>query len=131
METLIAVLCFVLSLAGYDPGATHFIERSTRDGVDLLDSRIDVRPGIARFRCVRSASGTCHYTLFPRDCRGRGTGSTGAAVCGEGVARSVVTLWAQLGALAQSVEQRPFKPLAPGSSPGRPTLPIDSRPARR
>jgi hypothetical protein len=80
METLIAVLCFVLSLAGYDPGATHFIERSTRDGVDLLDSRIDVRPGIARFRCVRSASGACHYTLFPRDCRGRGTSSTGADV---------------------------------------------------
>jgi hypothetical protein len=68
METLIALICFALSLVGCDIGGTHFIERSNRDGVDLLYSRVDARPGMARFQCLRSASGQCHYTLFPREC---------------------------------------------------------------
>ena len=75
METLIAIICFALSLVGIDIGGTHFIERSNRDGVDLLYSQVDARPGMARFRCLRSASGECHYTLFPRECATAGATS--------------------------------------------------------
>jgi len=83
METLIAIICFALSLVGIDIGGTHFIERSNRDGVDLLYSQVDARPGMARFRCLRSASGECHYTLFPRKCvDGNAAAAThGAADC--------------------------------------------------
>jgi len=82
METLIALICFALSLVGCDIGGTHFIERSNRDGVDLLYSQIDASPGMARFRCLRSASGQCHYTLFPRECvDGAATAAHGAANC--------------------------------------------------
>jgi hypothetical protein len=82
METLIALICFALSLVGIDIGGNHFIERSNRDGVDLLYSRVDARPGMARFQCLRSASGQCHYTLFPRECvDAAATATQGAANC--------------------------------------------------
>jgi hypothetical protein len=68
MDTLIALLCFALSLAGCDIGGTHLVHRSSIDGIDALYSKVDIRPGLASFHCLRSASGRCHYTLFPREC---------------------------------------------------------------
>ena len=37
------------------------------------------------------------------------------------------TISLQHGSVAQSVEQWPFKPLVPGSSPGRPTIVVFSK----
>jgi hypothetical protein len=68
MNPLLAILYFVLSLVGLDAGTSTFVDRSSRDGATTLESHAQVTSGIARFECVRSASGQCHYTVFPRGC---------------------------------------------------------------
>jgi hypothetical protein len=68
MNTILAILYFVLSLVGLDAGTSTFVERSSRDGATILESHARVRAGITRFECVRSASGHCHFTIFPREC---------------------------------------------------------------
>ncbi|HUH89045.1 MAG TPA: hypothetical protein VLZ76_00075, partial [Lysobacter sp.] len=44
------------------------VTRTTVDGTDTLYSQTTTRAGVARFDCLRSASGTCHYTVIPRNC---------------------------------------------------------------
>ncbi|MGH8076275.1 MAG: hypothetical protein ACREPE_02975 [Lysobacter sp.] len=68
MNKLIALFYFVLSLYGCDVGGTTFVHRTHVDGTDTLYSSVAAQPGAARFVCLRSASGQCYYTLFPRDC---------------------------------------------------------------
>lgn len=68
MNTLLAIVYFVLSLVGIDAGTSTFVDRSSRDGATTLESRAQVVSGVARFECVRSASGQCHYTVFPQEC---------------------------------------------------------------
>ena len=68
MNKLIALCYFVLSLYGCDVGGSTYVHRIQVDGTDTLHSKVVVHPGIARFECVRSASGRCYYTVFPRDC---------------------------------------------------------------
>lgn len=63
-----ALLYFVLSLFGCDVGKSTFVDRIVHDGATALDSRTVVEAGVARFECLRSASGQCYYTLFPREC---------------------------------------------------------------
>jgi hypothetical protein len=63
-----ALLYFVLSLFGCDVGRSTFVDRIVHDGAYTLDSRTVVEAGVARFECLRSTSGQCYYTLFPRDC---------------------------------------------------------------
>lgn len=65
---LMALIYFVLSLFGCDIGGSSYVTRTTVDGTDTLYSQTTTRAGIARFDCVRSASGACHYTVFPREC---------------------------------------------------------------
>jgi len=65
---LTALLYFVLSLFGVDIGGSTFVTRSSVDGADVLHSRATARAGVARFECLRSASGQCHYTVYPPDC---------------------------------------------------------------
>lgn len=68
MHNLIAAIYFLLALFGYDGGGTTVITRSSIDGADVIYSRTRTMVGIARFECIASASGECHYTLFPRQC---------------------------------------------------------------
>ena len=68
MRNLIAAVYFLLALFGCDGGGTVIDTRSAVDGIDALHSRIRIKAGIARFECIASASGECHYTLFPREC---------------------------------------------------------------
>lgn len=68
MNKLIALCYFVLALYGCDVGGSTYVHRTQVDGADTLHSKVVVRPGIARFECLRSASGRCYYTVFPRDC---------------------------------------------------------------
>lgn len=68
MNNFIAAMYFLLALFGYDGGGTTVITRSSIDGADVIYSRTRIKAGIARFECIASASGECHYTLFPRQC---------------------------------------------------------------
>lgn len=69
MNKLIAIVSFALSLYGCDFGGNTYVHRSrAADGSDVLHSRVVARPGLARFECVGSASGECHYTLYAPDC---------------------------------------------------------------
>ena len=77
MNRLIAVLYFVLSLYGFDVGST-IVDRINVDGSQALHSKVVAQPGVARFECLRSASGRCYYTVFPRDCTTPGAASGSA-----------------------------------------------------
>lgn len=69
MTKLIALLQFLLALAGCSPGGTTWTSR-VDDGRVALHSKASVQDGVARFECVRSSSGACHYTLYPDACDG-------------------------------------------------------------
>ncbi|GAA4858579.1 hypothetical protein [Luteimonas vadosa] len=68
MNKFIAILSFALSLYGCDVGGNTYVHRSSGAEGDVLHSRVVARPGFAEFECLRSASGHCHYTLYPRKC---------------------------------------------------------------
>src|SRR5690606_12087801 len=59
---------FVLSLFGVDIGGASYVTRTTVDGTDTLYSQTTTQAGVTRFECLRSATGQCHYTVYPRDC---------------------------------------------------------------
>lgn len=65
---LSALLYFMLSLFGVDVGRSTFVDRVVVDGAYALSSKATVEAGVARFECLRSTSGHCYYTLFPREC---------------------------------------------------------------
>ena len=68
MRNLIAAIYFLLALFGCEGGGTTTITRSVVDGIDVIHSKTRVVAGLARFECISSATGECHYTLFPRKC---------------------------------------------------------------
>jgi hypothetical protein len=68
MNTFLAIVYLLLSLLGLEAGSRSFVDRNARDGATILESRAEARPGLARFECVRSASGRCHYTVLPARC---------------------------------------------------------------
>ncbi|GGK10864.1 hypothetical protein [Luteimonas terricola] len=68
MNKLLALCYFVLSLFGFNGGGATFVHRVSADDGDVLHSRTQVQAGVARFECLRSASGQCHYTVYPRSC---------------------------------------------------------------
>lgn len=65
---LTALLYFVLSLFGFSIGGSSFVTRTVVDGVVTLHSKATARDGVARFECLRSASGRCYYTVYARGC---------------------------------------------------------------
>lgn len=69
MTKLIALLQFLLALAGCSPGGTTWTSRMDA-GPLTLHSRASVQDGVAHFECVKSSSGACHYTLYPDACNG-------------------------------------------------------------
>jgi hypothetical protein len=68
MNILIAAVYSVLALFGSDLGSQTFVDRIRVDGADVLVSKVVTQPVVTRFECLRSTSGRCYYTLFPRDC---------------------------------------------------------------
>lgn len=83
MNKLIALCYFVLSLYGCDVGSSTSVYRAQANGSDVLYSKVVTQAGIARFDCVRSASGQCHYRVFSRECASSsgGPGQTSPARC--------------------------------------------------
>lgn len=84
---LSALLYFMLSLFGVDAGRSTFVDRVVVDGAYALSSKATVEAGVARFECLRSASGHCYYTLFPRQCP---TSSATGACLAKPIERFVV-----------------------------------------
>ena len=79
MNILIAAVYSVLALFGSDLGSQTFVDRIRVDGNDVLVSKVVTQPVVTRFECVRSASGRCYYTLFPRDCASTSTAAASGA----------------------------------------------------
>jgi hypothetical protein len=81
MDTLLAIVFYALSLFGIDLGSHTRIDHIRTNGIDILYSKVVADPAATRFECVRSTSGQCYYTVFPRDCIPKAraiAGSTGA-----------------------------------------------------
>ena len=68
MKTFLAVIAYALSLFGIDVGSHIRTDRVLSNGTDVLYSQVVSQPTGTRFECVRSASGQCHYTVFPQQC---------------------------------------------------------------
>jgi hypothetical protein len=68
VNNFIALCSFVLALLGVDLGASTQVHRAVADGIDTLYSRTTVEAGVARFECLRSASGQCHYAVLASGC---------------------------------------------------------------
>ena len=68
MKTVVAIVMWTLSLFGVELGSQVRVDRIHADGADVLVSRVEDRPTGTRIECVRSASGRCYYTVYPRAC---------------------------------------------------------------
>lgn len=73
MRNLSAAIYFLLALFGCESGGTTTITRSVSNGVDLIHASTRVKAGVARFECLASTSGECHYTLLPPQCASSST----------------------------------------------------------
>ncbi|MGN7920111.1 hypothetical protein [Lysobacter antibioticus] len=77
MRNFTALLYYLFALLGCDIGATTIVHRASADGIDIIDSEVRVTDRIAKFECLASRSGQCHYTLFHEECAT--AAATGAA----------------------------------------------------
>lgn len=71
MTKLLALVHFLLALSGCSLGGTSYSHRVAENGSDALYSKTHVKDGVARFECIASNSGACHYTLYPDACDGK------------------------------------------------------------
>ena len=70
MDMLAILLHLLLAVFGVDlAGSTH-VHHDRVDGVDTLHGIATIEAGVARFECLASASGRCHFTVFPVPCAG-------------------------------------------------------------
>src|ERR1700749_3610516 len=67
MEKLILLFYLLLSLTGCQPTQT-IVTHELDNGADLIYSKIQITTELATFRCLRSRSGLCHYTVLERSC---------------------------------------------------------------
>ncbi|MDR3448055.1 MULTISPECIES: hypothetical protein [Dyella] len=67
MEKLILLFYLLLSLTGCEP-TRNVDTHEVVNGIDLIDSKIQITGELATFRCVRSDSGQCHYMVLPGSC---------------------------------------------------------------
>jgi hypothetical protein len=69
MRILISLVSFLLTLAGCNPLAgTTTVTFSSVDGVGINSTKARIADGNARFECLQSASGSCHYVVFTSIC---------------------------------------------------------------
>lgn len=68
MRKFIAVLCCAYLLAGCDIGGDTIVHRENDGGVDIIHSKVKIDERSARFACIASRSGQCHYSLFRKVC---------------------------------------------------------------
>ena len=76
MHYLIAAIYFLFALLGWDGFGAHTIATHTFEhGTEVLYSEARITPVLASFACIDSASGRCHYRLFPSECTHRKPGA--------------------------------------------------------
>lgn len=63
-----AVIALLLSLFGCDTATSSFEHRVVAGGRDVLHARAIARGGVARFDCLGSESGRCHFAVFDGTC---------------------------------------------------------------
>lgn len=63
-----ALIAFVASALGCNQPQRSITQRSNQNGIDQLYSKVDIGAEGVRFRCLASASGSCHYTVFDGRC---------------------------------------------------------------
>jgi len=69
MRILISLISFLLTLVGFNPQAgTTTLTFSSIDGVGINSTKARIADGDARFECLKSASGSCHYVVFTSAC---------------------------------------------------------------
>jgi hypothetical protein len=70
MRILISLISFLFTLAGCNPqpGVTTMTFSSV-DGVGVNSTKARIGAGDARFECLKSATGSCHYVVFVSDCK--------------------------------------------------------------
>ncbi|WP_267223128.1 hypothetical protein [Dyella silvae] len=71
MDTLILLFYMLLALTGYERGHT-VVTHAVVNGENVIDSQVQIDGPMATFRCLRSKSGVCHYTVLPRRCAASG-----------------------------------------------------------
>ncbi len=67
MNKFIASICLLLCLTGCERGRTVVVH-AIANGHDVVYSQVHVVGQLATFRCLRSESGQCHYTVVADDC---------------------------------------------------------------
>ena len=55
---------FLLALAGCSPNGTEFSNKISNNHRTALYSTAIAKDGQAKFRCIESSTGVCHYTLY-------------------------------------------------------------------
>lgn len=73
MDKLVMLFYLLLALTGGAPGHT-VVTHSIVNGEDVIDSQIQIMGQLASFRCLRSKTGVCHYTVLPSSCATTGQG---------------------------------------------------------
>jgi hypothetical protein len=69
MHYLIAAIYFLLALLGWDGfGVRTIATHAFEHGTEVLYSEASITPVLARFVCVDSVSGGCHYRLLAAEC---------------------------------------------------------------
>jgi hypothetical protein len=72
MDKLILLFYLLLALTGYEHGHT-VVTHAVVDGENVVDSQLQIDGPMATFRCLRSKSGVCHYTVVPKRCATTGS----------------------------------------------------------
>jgi hypothetical protein len=67
MRNILAMLYYLFAVVGCSGGRVTDI-RSETDGRDVLHGRIEVSAEVAKFECLASSSGQCHFSLFDPSC---------------------------------------------------------------
>jgi len=70
MSKLILLFYMLLSLTGCEQGRT-IVTHTTVNGEDVIYSKILVLGEFATFRCLRSQSGQCYYSVLSKACATR------------------------------------------------------------
>jgi hypothetical protein len=94
MNKFIASICLLLCLTGCERGRTVVVH-AIANGHDVVYSQVHVIGQLATFRCLRSESGQCHYTVVADDCAPASTACSSPPkrfTVGEGNAMSFTSL---------------------------------------
>ncbi|SFS08820.1 hypothetical protein SAMN05216570_2464 [Dyella sp. OK004] len=67
MRNLLALIYYVMTLVGCTGGRTIEMH-SIADGHDKVHGVVHLQAGVAKFECLGSASGQCHFALFSAVC---------------------------------------------------------------